>query len=117
MRPRKADHDLIVGGKQLVVLQSIFRLKEEAYGGGIYGDLLSAGNRTALPQIYSILEKLNEKGLLDFHFTEPGTSRGARSRKVYTITGKGQKVLNASNIENARKDQQGTIAIPGLARS
>lgn len=116
MRPRKQSRDLIIGGKQLLVMQSIFRLKKDAFGGGIYGDLADQNNPTALPQIYSILEKLHKKGLVTFEFTLPSRRVGGRRRKVYTITGKGQKVMNASNIANAHKLADGGYVVPGLAR-
>lgn len=116
MRPRKEQNELIIGGKQLTVLRAVFRLKEEAFGGGIYVLLAKGGEKTALPQIYSILDKLKSKGLVEFEFSLPRNVQGGRRRKVYKITGKGQKVLNASNIENVKQTPDGGFIIPGLAR-
>lgn len=115
MRPRNNENDLIIGGKELIVLQAIFRLRQNAYGAGLFIDLDVCGKRTALPQIYSILGRLYGKGLVEFEYSEPSRVKGGRTRKVYKITGKGQEVLNASNIANAQKLREGGWVIPGMA--
>lgn len=115
MRPRKDSNDLILGGSQLRIMQVIFRLKETAYGAGIYGHLAGTDSEMSLPQIYAALQKLNEKGLVDFRFTTPEAKQGGRRKKVYSLTGKGQKALNASNMHDVRRSSNGGYAIPGLA--
>lgn len=115
MRPRKDSNDLILGGAQLRIMQAIFRLKEAAYGAGIYAHLISSDDRMSLPQIYTALQKLNEKGLVDFEFTSPENKQGGRRKKVYSLTGKGQKALNASNVHDVRRSSNGGYVIPGLA--
>ena len=115
MRPRNNHNDLILGGKQLAVLQNILLLREEAYGGGLFVRLDKDGQRTLLPQIYSILSKLEQKGLVKHRFSEPGKGRGERRRKIYELTGKGQRVLSASMKESAERTSDGGFALPGFA--
>ena len=114
MRPRKNGADLILGGTQLVVLQAVFRLKERAYGGGIYEALSDDDASTRLPQIYSILEKLENKGLVTHEFSSPRAVRGGRRRKVYTVTGKGHEVLRRSLVERPRLSPGEGWVLPGL---
>jgi len=108
------NQDISLGGKQLDVLQIINRDKGEAFGGSIAIALENDGKRTALPQIYSILEKLEKKGLVKHDFTEPLKTRGGRRRKVYKITGLGERVIH-SNLpkQMAAKPSSGWIGIPG----
>lgn len=42
-----------------------------------------------------ILEKFERAGWVTSKWTEPGTGRGQRRKKLYTITGLGQAILSA----------------------
>ena len=92
----------VIGGKQLAVLQVIYRLSGEGYGVSIGDQLKADGTPTALPQIYMILDKLQQKGLVDAKMGEPTTERGGRRKRLYTITGKGLRVLSMSLVEQPR---------------
>jgi len=114
MRPRKDQNDLIVGGKQLAILQAVFSLKDDAYGGGIFVYLAEQGEKTVLPQIYSALAKLEGDGLVEHKFSQPRNVRGGRRRKIYTITGKGQRILQESLLQAPRSGSRSTWVFPGL---
>ncbi len=114
MRPRKDSTDLILGGKQLAILQTVFCLGDDAYGGGVYVALSEDGDHTSLPQIYSVLEKLERKGLVVHKFSAPQAKRGGRRRKVYSLTGTGEKVRRMSILNNPRLGNGEGWLVPGF---
>lgn len=91
-----------IGGKQLAVLQVIFRMSGEAYGVNISQKLEEDGEPTALPQIYLILDRLLQKGFVTAEMGEPTEERGGRRKRFYTITGDGRDVLASSLAKNPR---------------
>jgi DNA-binding PadR family transcriptional regulator len=106
-----------IGGKQLSVLQVVFRMSGEAYGVAIDDALDADGEPTALPQIYSVLQKLEGKGLISSMMGEPTSKRGGRRKRFYKITGKGQRVLSESLSSKPRlKESTGWVQIPGSVK-
>ena len=102
----------VIGGKQLAVLQVINRQNGEAYGTSVFIALDEDCETTALPQLYLIFEKLVKKKLVTARISLPGKTQGARRRKLYTITGEGQRVLTESLLRNPRgKGYRGWIPI------
>jgi DNA-binding PadR family transcriptional regulator len=97
----------VIGGKQLAVLQVIYRLAGTAYGVSISEKLEEDGEPTALPQIYLILEKLLQKGFLTAEMGEPTEERGGRRKRLYRITGQGREVLSSSLVKNPRLATRG----------
>lgn len=97
----------VIGGKQLAVLQIIYRQSGEGYGVSISDQLRADGSPTVLPQIYSILDKLVQKGLVEAKMGEPTAERGGRRKRLYSITGKGSRVLALSLSEHPRVAQRG----------
>ena len=97
----------VIGGKQLAVLQAIFRLSSNAYGVSIGSMLASDGQPTSLPQIYLALDRLVEKGFAEARMGEPTAERGGRRKRLYTITGKGYRVLTSSLAQDPRIQVRG----------
>lgn len=114
MRPKKNSKDLILGGNQLSVLQTVFQLKSDAYAGEVYASLADAGERLHLPRIYTVLGQLEAKGLVKHEFVRPDTYTTGRPRKIYTVTMKGMKVLTLSLQVKPRLSRGEGWAIPGL---
>lgn len=83
----------MLGQKQTLVLDVIFRAGSSAYGAGIAKLLEEQGAPTALPQIYSILEKLDRMGLVQSSMSSPTPERGGRRKRIYRVTGLGENVL------------------------
>ena len=86
----------VIGGKQLAVLQIIYRQSGQGYGVSIGDQLRADGTPTVLPQIYSILDKLEQKGFVEAKMGEPTAERGGRRKRLYSVTGKGARVLSSS---------------------
>lgn len=97
----------VIGSKQLSVLQAISRLGENAYGVSISDHLSRAGQSTALPQVYLALDKLVQKGFVDAKMGEPTAERGGRRKRLYSITGKGFRVLMSAESQSSRTQTLG----------
>ena len=91
-----------VGGFELAALLSVARLGNDAYGLAIRRDL---SERMARPYsvgaVYTTLQRLEAKGLLKSHTTDPVPVRGGRSRRHFAITGAGSRALKAAERDAA----------------
>lgn len=66
------------------------------------------GANLSWPMLKQTLEKLTAQGLVDEHPMEGGKRR----RKIYTLTGKGDKVLNYINMMKELLEPQEIVEIP-----
>lgn len=75
-------------------LLTIIRLKENAYGVTIRRNILKhTGKEYTYGTIYSILEKLLNKGYVIKSEGEPSSERGGRRKLMYNLTQSGVKAL------------------------
>ena len=76
------------------LLLAVWRLKEEAYGVKIRQQLKRATGKTwAYGALFVMLRRLEEKGYLTSHFTDPSSYRGGKSKRVFRISNEGVKAL------------------------
>ena len=91
-----------LGGFELAALLSVARLGRDAYGLAIRRDLSERmGRPYSVGAIYTTLQRLEAKGLLKSHTTEPLPVRGGRSRRHFTITGAGSRAVRAAERDAA----------------
>ena len=77
-----------------MVLLAVQTLREEAYCVPIRSHLIKiTGQDWSFGSIYDPLDRLEKKGLLRSHLTEPVKERGGRSKRVYGLTDRGRKAL------------------------
>ena len=96
----------VIGGKQLKIVRIIHSQHGEAYGAGIARALKEDGDPTALPFVYNTLEKLQKRKLIEGRMGEPTAERGGKAKRLYSLTGVGRRVLEAS-IEADLKSKVG----------
>ena len=83
-----------LGTLELTVLLAVVRLGDEAYGLAIRRDVSERMRRDySVGAVYTTLQRLEDKGLLSSHTTEPLPVRGGRSRRQYKVTASGQRSL------------------------
>lgn len=83
-----------LGTLELNVLLAVARLADEAYGLAIRRDVSARLNHDySVGAIYTTLERLEQKGLVSSHTTDPTPKRGGRARRQFTITGAGGRSL------------------------
>jgi PadR family transcriptional regulator PadR len=82
------------GGLELAVLLAVARLGDDAYGIEVRRDILERSGRDyAIGAISTTLQRLEDKGFLKSHFSEPLPVRGGRSRRHFVLSGAGQRAL------------------------
>lgn len=87
----------ILGVFEQIVLLSVLRLGDEAYGRSVLRDVEEKlrDNRTiAAGAVYTTLDRLETKGLLASELGAGTAERGGRRRRFYRITSSGSRALN-----------------------
>lgn len=91
-----------IGTLELSALLAVARLGDDAYGLAIRQDLSErAGRDYSVGAIYTTLQRLEDKGLLTSHATEPLPVRGGRSRRLFRLTGAGAKAIRDAERQTA----------------
>ena len=79
--------------EQLVLL-SVLRLGEEAYGGRIREDLEGTAHRSvSIATIYVALSRLERRGFVRSWMSDPTPVRGGKSKKFYAVEAEGKQAL------------------------
>ena len=85
----------LVGGLELAVLLGVARLGQGAYGLEVRRELVERSNRDyAIGAVYTTLQRLEDKGFLKSRLSDPLPVRGGRSRRLFTLTGAGERALH-----------------------
>ena len=85
--------------EQMVLLAVLQAQQSEAgaYGITVHAELTSrAKRRVARGAVYMTLDRLEKKGLLTSHLTEPLPERGGRARRLYRVTKPAMAALRES---------------------
>jgi len=80
-----------------IILTTILRLKEEAYGVAIRQKVADLINKDLLyGTLYNTLDQLFRKGYVNKALGKPSPERGGRGKIFYSLTPKGTKALQES---------------------
>ena len=86
-----------LGEFEQMVLLSIMRLGKNAYGLAIKDELESvAGRSPSSGGLYTTLDRMEQKGLLESYAGESSSERGGRPRRYLRLTPVGQEMLARS---------------------
>jgi PadR family transcriptional regulator PadR len=87
----------VIGEFEQLVLLSLVRLGNGAYGATIRRDIRDrTGRDAAIGTVYMTLARLEEKQMIVSYIGNPSPHRGGRRRKHYLIDTAGQKALGRS---------------------
>jgi PadR family transcriptional regulator, regulatory protein PadR len=79
-----------LGEFELMILLTVIRLGDDAYGVPISKELLeTTGRDVALGSVYAALDRLEEKELVSSTLGEPTPARGGRAKRYFRATAKG----------------------------
>ena len=83
-----------LGEFEQIVLLAVLQLGDEAYAVPVR-DMIDrrTGRRVARGALYTALQRLETKGLLTSHLSDPLPERGGRSRRYFTVTPYGLAAL------------------------
>jgi DNA-binding PadR family transcriptional regulator len=83
-----------LGEFEQIVLLSILRLGETAYGVRVRAEIAKHTGRSVAPgALYTTLERLEEKGLVTSRLGDPTPERGGRAKRYYKVSGPGLKAV------------------------
>ena len=72
---------------ELMILLSILRLGDEAYGVPIAREMETTGERTlVLSAVYTALDRLEANGLVSSNLGDPTPERGGRAKRFFRVT-------------------------------
>lgn len=105
-----------LGEFELMVLLTIVRLGEEAYGVPLARELAATrGRDVAVGSVYAALDRLEEKGLISSALGESTPERGGRAKRYFRITEQGLRSVHETR-EVLNKLWR-SLPSPGGARS
>src|SRR3954465_1756950 len=85
---------ILLGEFEHVVLLSILRLENSAYGVMIRREIRTCtGRNPSAGALYITLDRLDEKGLVKSWFGDPTPQRGGRAKRFFSVTPKGIKAV------------------------
>jgi PadR family transcriptional regulator, regulatory protein PadR len=77
-----------LGEFELILLLTILRLGEDAYGVPLTRELsLLRGKDVSVGSVYAALDRLELKGLIASSLGEPSPERGGRAKRYFRVTG------------------------------
>jgi PadR family transcriptional regulator PadR len=79
---------------ELMILLSVLRLGDEAYGVPIARELEHTGGRSVvLATVYAALDRLEANGLVTSALGDPTPARGGRAKRFFRVTPSGLKAV------------------------
>ena len=86
-----------LGEFELVVMLTLFRLGDRAYGMTIRLEIEErTGRSVSIGAVYTTLRRLQRKGFVSSALGEPSPSRGGRAKKYFTLEPDGLDALQRS---------------------
>lgn len=80
----------MVGEFEYLILSAAGHLGEEAYGAAMREVIETTGGRTcSLGALYTTLDRLQSKGLVETWMSAPTQQRGGRAKRMVRVTGEG----------------------------
>ena len=83
-----------LGELEQTILLAVVRLGDEAYGVSIRREIALCTRREIAPgALYTTLDRLQQKGMLEARDGDPTPERGGRAKRFYKLTREGQGLL------------------------
>jgi PadR family transcriptional regulator PadR len=86
-----------LGEFEHIIILALLRLGDEAYGMRVRQEIEQrAGRETSIGAVYSTLDRLETKGLVESNTGDPTPERGGRAKRIFRATPKGIQALERS---------------------
>ena len=90
----KRSKTAVLGDFEQLVLMGVLRLGEQAYGAAIRQEIHArSGRDVSINAVYTTLDRLESKGLVESWVGDPTPQRGGRRRKFYALRPSGLAAL------------------------
>lgn len=98
-----------LGEFEILVLATLLRLGDQAYGVAIRRELEEQAQRqVSIGAVYATLERLEGKALVRARMGEASPERGGRAKRYFNIEAEGERRLRAS-LETLRRMTDGIV--------
>ena len=105
-----------LGEFELMVILAVLRLDTEAYAVPIREEIEKEARRSvARGALYTSLERMERKGLLESRMGDPTPERGGRARRYYSVSPMGVRAVQQSQDALARLSK-GLESVLGKSR-
>jgi PadR family transcriptional regulator, regulatory protein PadR len=102
-----------LGEFELLVMLTIMRLGEDAYGVPISGEIeRQTGRSVAYGTVYATLERLQRKGLVSSNLGDATPERGGRAKRYFRATSRGLRTVRETK-ESLTRLWQGLRELEG----
>ena len=82
----------MIGEFEFLILSAAANLGEDAYGAAMREVIeTTAGRKCSLGALYTTLDRLEAKGLVETRMSAPTQERGGRAKRMVRVTGKGTR--------------------------
>lgn len=89
-----SDNEKFLGEFEQMAMLTLIQLGNDAYGAAIRQMLAEQVNRqVAIGAIYSTLERLERKGMVESRLGEATAQRGGRAKRYFKVTAQGHSAL------------------------
>ena len=86
-----------LGEFEHIIILALLRLGDDAYGMRVRQEIEQrAGRETSIGAVYSTLDRLETKGLVESHTGDATAERGGRAKRIFKATSKGIQALERS---------------------
>jgi PadR family transcriptional regulator PadR len=82
--------------KEQYVMLAIARGGQRSYALSIQDEIKTHGHALTLGVLYTVLNRLEHRGLIRYRDGDPAPERGDRPRRYYTLTGAGVRELRSA---------------------
>lgn len=87
----------VLGEFEQLVLMALVRLGDDAYGATVRREIEArTGWQVSISAVYTTLERLEQKGLVQSRIGEPTPQRGGRRRKHFELRPLGARAVRAA---------------------
>lgn len=101
-----------IGEFEEIVLLTVMKLGEEAYGVAIKKEIEENLNRTvSIGALHTALQRMTDKGLLVSQFGEATAERGGKKKRFFNVTEAGVQLLEKAKADRTKLWQ----AIPNFS--
>ena len=102
-----------LGELEELILLTVGILYKKAYGVAVMDEIEKQTGRTLnISAVHSVLQRLEDKGLVISEMSEPTGERGGRRKRIFMLTAAGKKSLEEANeLRNQLFNQIPKIAL------
>ena len=85
----------MLGEFEYLLLTAATRLGDSAYGASIRQEIeTTTGRRCSIGALYTTLDRLEAKGLIQTRMGDPTPQRGGRAKRIVRVTGEGVRAAS-----------------------